>query len=128
MLKQIFFAIALLITLGVFAYTSIKFIALFKLTRKAFPVRDIGQRIKRTLAVAFGQTRIMRKPVLGLMHALVFWGFCVILIGSVEIVIDGLFGTERVLSFLGPVYNVIMASGDVFAFVILLIEVHHIHY
>ncbi len=121
MLKQIFFAIALLATLGVFAYTTRKFIALFKLTKKAFPVKDIGQRINRTLAVAFGQTRIMRKPILGLMHALVFWGFCVILIGSIEIVIDGLFGTERALSFLGPVYNIIIASGDVFAFVIFLI-------
>lgn len=121
MLKQIFFAIALLATLGVFAYTTRKFVALFKLTRKAFPVEDIGKRIKRTLAVAFGQTRIMRKPILGLMHALVFWGFCVILIGSIEMLIDGLFGTDRVLSFLGPVYDVIIASGDIFAFVIFLI-------
>jgi len=118
MLKQILFALALLATIGVFTYTSMKFIALFKLTRKAFPIKDIGKRIKRTLAVAFGQTTILRKPVLGLMHALVFWGFCVILIGSIEMLIDGLFGSERVLSFLGPVYDVIIASGDIFAFII----------
>ena len=121
MLKQILFALALLLTLGVFSYTTMKFIALFKLTKKAFPIKHIGKRITRTLAVAFGQTRILRKPVLGPMHAMVFWGFCVILIGSIEMLVDGLFGTERVLSFLGPVYDVIIASGDIFAFIIFLI-------
>ena len=41
-----------------------------------------------------------------------------ILIGSIEMVIDGLFGTERVLSFLGGFYSFIMASGDIFALII----------
>jgi len=70
------------------------------------------------LAVAFGQTKILRKPVIGLMHAMVWWGFLVILVGSIEMVIDGLFGTERALHVLGPVYNVITASGDIFALII----------
>ena len=33
-------------------------------------------------------------------------------------VIDGLTGTDRVLKFLGPVYNIIMASGDIFALLV----------
>ncbi len=70
------------------------------------------------MEVAIGQTKIFRRPVMGLLHALVFWGFLVILIGSIEMVIDGLFGTERVLSFLGGFYNFIMASGDIFALII----------
>ncbi|HBC77524.1 MAG TPA: Fe-S oxidoreductase [Bacteroidales bacterium] len=49
---------------------------------------------------------------------MVFWGFCVILIGSIEMVIDGVAGTERVLRFLGPVYNFIIASGDIFAILV----------
>ena len=72
------------------------------------------------MAVAFGQTKIFRQPVIGFFHALVFWGFCVILIGSAEMVIDGLTGTERVLHFLGPVYNFIMASGDIFALLVVV--------
>ena len=70
------------------------------------------------LEVAFGQTKIFRRPVIGFFHALVFWGFCVILIGSIEMVIDGLTGTEKVLQFLGPVYDFIMASGDIFALLV----------
>jgi heterodisulfide reductase subunit C/nitrate reductase gamma subunit len=55
---------------------------------------------------------------MGLMHALVFWGFCVIAFGSIEMVIDGLFGTERFLKFLGPVYDLITASGDIFGLIV----------
>jgi len=118
MAKQIIFAFTLLITLGVFFYTIRRIVSFFKFTRPAFPVKDFGKRINVMLTVAFGQTKIFRKPVLGLFHALVFWGFCVIIFGSIEIVIDGLSGTEKTLKFLGPVYKVLMASGDIFALVV----------
>jgi len=117
-MKQIIFAITLLLTLGIFAWTVRRIVSFFRLTRPAFPVRDFGKRINVMLSVAFGQTKIFRKPVIGLFHALVFWGFCVILLGSIEMVIDGLTGTEKVLKVLGPVYNIIMASGDIFALIV----------
>jgi heterodisulfide reductase subunit C len=115
MAKQIIFAVALLVTLTAFSFTINRIISFFKFTRPAFPVKDFGKRIKVMLSVAFGQTKIFRKPVIGFFHALVFWGFCVIIFGSLEMVIDGLTGTDRALQFLGPVYNIIMASGDFFA-------------
>ena len=118
MTKQILFAVTLVITLGAFAYTISRIVSFFKLTRPAFPVKDIGKRITLTLRVAFGQTKIFRRPVIGLFHALVFWGFCIIIFGSIEMVIDGLTGSERALKFLGPVYNIIMASGDIFALLV----------
>ena len=52
------------------------------------------------------------------MHAIVWWGFIVILFGSIEMVIDGLFGTEKVFSILGPFYDFMMACGDIFALLI----------
>jgi heterodisulfide reductase subunit C len=118
MTRQILFIIALLITIGAFAYTINRLIKFFSFTRPAFPVGDFGKRLGLTMEVAFGQTKIFRRPVIGLLHALVFWGFCVILAGSLEMVIDGITGTERVLKVLGPVYDFIMASGDVFALII----------
>ena len=117
MTKQIVFAIVVLLTIGIFSYTLLRLIRFFKLT-KPFPIRDFGKRFMVMLDVAFGQTKIFRRPVLGFLHALVFWGFCVILIGSVEMIIDGLFGTEKSLKFLGILYNIIMASGDVFGLII----------
>jgi Fe-S oxidoreductase len=120
MARQIIFAAALLITFGVFFYTVNRLVKYFRFTKAAFPIRDFGKRFGVMMRVAFGQTKIFRKPVTGLFHALVFWGFCVILIGSIEMVVDGLAGTERSLSFLGSVHDVIMASGDIFALVVAL--------
>jgi heterodisulfide reductase subunit C len=118
MTKQIVFAFTLLITLGVFSYTVNRLVKFFRFTRPAFPVKDFGKRFRVMMNVAFGQTKIFRMPVIGFFHALVFWGFCVIIFGSIEMVIDGLTGSDRVLKSLGVVYNIIMASGDVFALLV----------
>ena len=120
MTRQIVFAIVLLITIGAFSFTIRRIVSFFRFTRPAFPVEDLGKRFGVMMSVAFGQTKIFRKPVLGFLHALVFWGFCVILFGSIEMIIDGLTGTERVLKVLGTVYNVLMASGDIFALLVAL--------
>ncbi|HNS46431.1 MAG TPA: hypothetical protein PKH94_04265, partial [Bacteroidales bacterium] len=117
MLKQILFAVALVITLGIFSVTTTRILKYFRIT-KPFPIGQWGKRTTLMLKVAFGQSKILRKPVVGFMHALVWWGFIVILIGSIEMVIDGLFGTERALAFLGPVYDAITALADIFALII----------
>jgi heterodisulfide reductase subunit C len=118
MTKQIIFAIALLVSLGAFAYTINTIISFFRFTRPAFTVKDFDKRFKIMMSVAFGQTKIFRRPVIGFFHAMVFWGFCVIIFGSIEMIIDGLTGTDRVLQFLGPAYKIIMASGDIFALIV----------
>jgi Fe-S oxidoreductase/nitrate reductase gamma subunit len=120
MTRQIIFAIALIITLGVFFYTARRILKYFSFTKTGFPIKNPGKRFRVMMQVAIGQTKIFRQPVIGFFHALVFWGFCVILIGSAEMVIDGLTGTERVFHFLGPVYNFIIASGDIFALLVIV--------
>lgn len=118
MVKQYIFALALLLTLGIFGYTISRLIKFFSFTQKGFPVKHIGKRLIITLKVALGQTKIFRMPVIGLIHALVFWGFCVILIGSIEMVIDGISGSDRALAVMGTLYDVISASGDIFALIV----------
>jgi Fe-S oxidoreductase/nitrate reductase gamma subunit len=117
MIKQLLFLAALLITCGIFAITVRRYWAFFRLTRP-FPLRQWGRRFVLMLKVAIGQTRIFRFPFAGILHALVFWGFLVILFGSLEMVIDGLARTDRILSCLGVVYEVIIGMGDLFALII----------
>ncbi|MEZ5199062.1 MAG: (Fe-S)-binding protein [Bacteroidales bacterium] len=117
MTKQLIFLITLIFTLGIFSWTALRIYSYFKLT-KPFPVKNFGKRFQLMMEVAIGQTKIFRFPFVGFLHALVFWGFMVILIGSIEMIIDGLFNIEKSLSFMGIFYDVIMASGDVFAFII----------
>ncbi|HAK00219.1 MAG TPA: Fe-S oxidoreductase [Bacteroidales bacterium] len=118
MTSQIVFAIFLLITLGLFSYTTWNYYRIFRLTKPAFPIKNLGKRFRVTLNVAFAQSKMFRKPLSGILHALVFWGFMVIFIGSVEMVIDGLLGIERSLRFMGWFYDLAMASGDVFALLV----------
>ena len=120
MSKQIVFIICSLVSIGFFSYTLSKLIAKFKITKPSFPIDKIGERISLTLLVAFGQSKILRRPVIGMMHAIVWWGFLVVTIGTVEIAIEGFTGIIKPLSFLGPVYDIIMASGEIFAALILI--------
>ena len=119
MVKQIIFITALFVTFAVFSYTLLKLISFFKLT-KPYPVKHYAKRFGIMLKVAFGQTKIFRRPFIGFVHALVFWGFCIIIVGSIEIVVDGILGKEKSLYFLGPLYNFIFATGDIFAFIIFI--------
>jgi len=120
MVKQIVFAFTLLVTIAVFTYTIRRIVSYFKLTKGSFPLGSYGKRFGVMMEVAIGQTKIFRRPVIGLFHALVFWGFCVILLGSIEMVTDGLTGTEKSLKFLGVIYDIIMGSGDIFALIVAL--------
>ncbi len=118
MAKQIIFTLTMILTLGVFAFTINRLFSYFKFTKANFPIRDFGKRFRVMLEVAIGQTKIFRRPVIGFFHAVVFWGFCIILFGSVEMIIDGLFGIEKSLKILGFLHYIIMASGDVFALLV----------
>jgi Fe-S oxidoreductase len=117
MTHQIVFIIALVITVGFFSFTISKVAALFRLT-KPFPIRDIPKRISIMLKVAIGQTKIFRLPLVGLAHALVFWGFMIVAFGTIEMVVDGLFGVEKSLAFLGGFYDFMMGAGDIFALLV----------
>ncbi len=70
--------------------------------------------------MALGQSRIFRRPLVGLAHALVFWGFLIITLGSIEMVIDGLSGKERFFSQWPDFYRVIVFSGDIFSVLVLV--------
>jgi len=117
MIKQMVFSVVLLLTIGIFTYSMQRYFRFFKFTKKK-PLENIGQRIWITVKVALFQEKILRRPVVGIMHALVWWGFILILFGSIEMVTDGLFGTEKAFSLLGPVYSFLMASVDIFGLII----------
>ena len=58
-------------------------------------------RWKNMFMVAIGQSKMVKRPISGLLHIAVYLGFLVINIEVIEILIDGIFGTHRVLLFLG---------------------------
>jgi heterodisulfide reductase subunit C len=78
------------------------------------------ERWKTMLKVAFGQTKMAVRPVPFVLHFIVYAGFILINIEVLEILIDGIFGTHRVLSFLGPIYDVAIGFFEILAFGVLV--------
>ena len=79
-----------------------------------------GDRWQTMIRVALGQGKMVTRPVAGIMHIFVYVGFIIINIEVLEIIIDGLFGTHRVLAFMGPFYNFLIGSFEVLALLVLL--------
>lgn len=78
------------------------------------------ERWKTMLKVAFGQTKMAARPVPFVLHLIVYVGFVLINIEVLEILIDGIFGTHRVLAVLGPVYDVAIGFFEILAFGVLI--------
>jgi heterodisulfide reductase subunit C len=70
--------------------------------------------------VALGQSKMVVRPVAGILHIIVYAGFVIINIEVLEILIDGIFGTHRVLSFLGGLYDLLIGSFEWLALGVLL--------
>jgi ferredoxin len=79
-----------------------------------------AERWKTMLKVAFGQTKMAARPVPFVLHLVVYVGFVLINIEVLEILIDGIFGTHRVLSVLGSVYNLAIGFFEILAFGVLV--------
>jgi hypothetical protein len=62
--------------------------------------------------VALGQSKMVVRPIAGFLHIIVYAGFVIINIEVLEIIIDGIFGTHRVLSFLGGFYDFLIGSFE----------------
>ena len=46
--------------------------------------------IRNLLFIGLGQSKILRDPMAGALHASVFWGFVVLTVGTAEIIAGGL--------------------------------------
>ena len=72
------------------------------------------------IRVALGQSKMMVKPIAGFLHLIVYVGFVIINIEVLEIIIDGIFGTHRIFSFMGGFYDFLIASFEILALLVLL--------
>ena len=68
------------------------------------------ERWNNLLMIALGQSKMVRRPVSGILHVVVYLGFIIINIEVLEIVIDGIFGSHRIFSFLGGLYGFLIGS------------------
>ncbi|MCJ7759184.1 MAG: 4Fe-4S dicluster domain-containing protein [Gillisia sp.] len=87
-----------------------------KVDRNDHPKERWGQMVR----IAIGQSKMVKKPIAGILHIIVYLGFIIINIEVIEIIIDGIFGTHRILSFLGGIYSFLIGSFEILATMVLV--------
>jgi Fe-S oxidoreductase len=82
---------------------------------------NIGTRLWNLLSIGIFQRKILRDPVAGPLHAVVFWGFVVLTVGSIEILLAGVFPALAFRNWLpsGP-YRLFVLSQEGFAVFVLM--------
>ena len=71
--------------------------------------------------IALGQSKMVKRPIAGILHVVVYVGFILINIELLEIVVDGIVGTHRIFApFLGGFYNILIASFEICAALVLI--------
>lgn len=119
-LPNILFAVILILGIGYFAKNISKLRRNIKLGQDIDVSDNKSQRWKNMAMIALGQSKMVVRPVAGFLHIIVYIGFVIINIEVLEIVIDGLFGTHRVLSGLGGIYGFLISSFEILAVLVLI--------
>jgi heterodisulfide reductase subunit C len=79
-----------------------------------------GERWKTMALVALGQSKMVTKPIAGILHIFVYVGFVIINIEVLEILIDGVAGTHRLFSVAGSLYNFLIGGFEILAILVLI--------
>ena len=118
--SNIIFSCILIAALSLFSFNLWKIVRNIRLGKSKNRFDQPLKRTKILLKIAFGQTKLFARPASGILHALVYWGFLVITIGTLEMMVDGIFDSERSFGALGSFYDMATASGDVMAVLVLV--------
>lgn len=117
--KNIIFWIVLTASFGFFAYSVRRLIMLLKVGKPDNRFDNPVARFKNMLVVAIGQSKILREPVAGFMHAFIFWGFVVLLSAILESIGEGLFHGFS-FHLLGALYGPLAFMQDLFGGLVIL--------
>ncbi|WP_372919404.1 4Fe-4S dicluster domain-containing protein [Salegentibacter sp.] len=119
-ISQILFLLVLVAGIWFFTRNVKRLIRNIKLGKEIDRTDRSGERWTKMSRIALGQSKMVRRPIAGILHIIVYVGFIIINIEVLEIIIDGLFGTHRVLSFMGGFYSFLIGSFEILAFLVLI--------
>jgi len=109
---------------GAFYLSGKKFAVLYRVMKaqkgKAPKFDDFGERIKTAIVNVLGQKAVLQNPGIGIAHTLIFWGFIIISIGTVEQFLMTLYSGAS-FEFIGEtLYSAFVFSQDLFTALVLL--------
>jgi len=97
-----------------FALNVRKIIAYIRLGRPIDRSDNKAKRFKRMAKVALGQSKMVRRPIAGMLHIFIYAAFVITQIELIEIIVDGISGSHRLF---------MTSLGGFYTFMISLIEV-----
>ncbi|MBK5191598.1 MAG: (Fe-S)-binding protein [Flavobacteriaceae bacterium] len=119
-ITQIVFLLVLIGGIAFFTRNIRRIIRNIKVGRKVDRNDHPNERWGQMARIAIGQSKMVKKPIAGVLHVIVYLGFIIINIEVLEIMIDGIFGTHRILSFLGGLYSFLIGSFEILAILVLV--------
>jgi len=120
LISQIVFLFVLIGGIAFFTRNIRRIIRNIKIGRKLDQNDHPKERFAQMMRIAIGQSKMVKKPIAGILHIIVYLGFIIINIEVLEIIIDGIFGTHRILSFLGGIYSFLIGSFEILAILVLV--------
>jgi heterodisulfide reductase subunit C len=112
---NVIFAFILVLGIGFFARNVGKLKRNIALGKDVDVSGNTTIRWKNMARIALGQSKMVRRPIAGILHVVVYIGFVIINIEVLEIVIDGLFGTHRIFSGIGSLYGILIGTFEILA-------------
>ena len=119
-IENVLFTIILAVGASVFTWNVRKIIRNIQLGKKLDRTDQPAKRWKIMAKVALGQSKMLVRPIPAILHLFVYVGFVIINIEVLEILLDGIFGTHRLFSFLGSFYDFLIASFEILALLVLI--------
>ncbi|MAD11601.1 MAG: Fe-S oxidoreductase [Flavobacteriaceae bacterium] len=121
LMPNLLFFILFSIGIGFFVLNIKKLIYNIKLGKDIDRYDNKSERWKNMILLALGQSKMIHRPISGVLHVIVYIGFILINIELLEIVTDGLLGTHRVFApFMGDFYDFLIATFEILAFLVLI--------
>ena len=120
-LPNIIFTLMFALGVGIFTRNILKIRSNILLGKDVDRSDQAGRRWGQMIRVALGQSKMVVRPVAGIMHIIVYVGFILINIELLEIVIDGILGTHRIFApYLGSFYDVVIGTFEILAALVLI--------
>ena len=88
--KNLIFLVVFVLAMGLFSWSVTRLIKHLRVGKPENRFDKPGTRLMKVLTVAFGQSKLLREPVAGLMHFFIFWGFVVLLSAVLESIAEGI--------------------------------------
>ncbi|MEW6511365.1 MAG: (Fe-S)-binding protein [Bacteroidota bacterium] len=117
--ESLFFSVFLVAALALFAWNARRLVRYLKVGKKENRFDRVPERLRRVFAIALGQSKLLREPLAGVLHALIFWGFVILLTAILESIGEGI-APGFSLAFLGSLYPPLIFIAELFGLLVLI--------